>query len=186
MSTNTRIQANTVDDLLGVQSLHLGIGIQLVEVANTQCQIGVGKQFDRLSLSEAHEQRVNTFLDGTFLQEFCEGVCCFYQTSIVHIGANNNARRIKVIIQSLALTQELRAEDDIVAVELLTNTCSVTNRNRTLDNHDSFRIIFDDQFNDSFYCRGIKEILLAIVICRSCYHYKINITVCFLGIQSCG
>ena len=92
----------------------------------------------------------------------------------------------KVIIQSLALTQELRAEDDIVAVELLTNTCSVTNRNRTLDNHDGFRVILDNQFNDSFHCRGVKEILLAIVIGRGRNDNKISIGVCGLSIQRCG
>ena len=164
MSTNTRIQANTVDDLLSVQPFHLSIGIQFVEVADTQCQVGVGEQLNCLCLSKAHEQSVNVLFNCAFLQEFCKSVCCLYQSSIIHIGANDNAGRIKVIVQSLTLTQELRAEDDIVAVELLTNTCSVTNRDGALDNHNGFWIVFDDLFNDSFHCRGIKEILLAIVI----------------------
>ena len=39
MRTDARIKAYTVDDILGVQSLHLCIGIQLVEVADAESQI---------------------------------------------------------------------------------------------------------------------------------------------------
>ena len=53
-----------------------------------------------------------------------------YQSSIIHVSSDDDTGRIKVIVQSLALTQKLRAENDVVAVELLTNTCSVTNRDR--------------------------------------------------------
>ena len=113
-------------------------------------------------------------------------MCCLYQSSIIHVGSDDNTGRIKVIIQSLALTQELRAEDDIVAVELLTHTCSVTNRDGALDNHNGFWIVFDDQFNDSFYSTCVKKVLLAIVICRCSNHHEISITVCLLCIQRCG
>ena len=184
MSANTRIETNTVDDLLSVQPLHLSIGIQFVEVADTQCQIGVGEQFNSLCLGKAHEQSVNVLLNSTFLQEFCKCMGSLYQSSIVNIGTDNDTRRIKVIVQSFALAQELRTENDVVAVEFLTNTCCVTNRNRTLDNHNGFRIVLNDQLDDGFYRTGVKEILLAIVICRSSNHYKISITVCFLSIQS--
>ena len=111
-------------------------------------------------------------------------MCCLYQTSIIHISTNNDTGRIKIIVQSLALTQKLWAENDVVAVEFLTNTCSVTNRNRTLDNHNGFRIVLNDQLDDCFHRTGVKEILLAIVVCRCSDYYKISITVCFLSIQS--
>ena len=185
MSADTRIETNAVNNLLCVQPLHLCIGIQFVEIANTQSQIGVGEQLDSLSLSEAHKQGINIFLNSTFLQEFRKSVCRLYQTSIIYIGTYNDTGRIKVIIQSFALTQEFRAENDIVAVELLTNTCSVTNRNRTLDNHNGFRIVLNNQLDDCFHRTGVKEILLAIVICRSSDYYKISVTICFLGIQRC-
>ena len=55
MAANTRIKANAVDDLLGVQSLHFCICIQLVEIGNAQCQISVAEQLNSLCLSEAHE-----------------------------------------------------------------------------------------------------------------------------------
>lgn len=43
MGTDTRIEANAIDNLLCVQSLHLGISIQFVEVADTQSQVGVSE-----------------------------------------------------------------------------------------------------------------------------------------------
>lgn len=54
MAADTRIKANTVNDLLGVQTLTFCIGIQFIEVSNTQSQIGICEQLDRLGLSEAH------------------------------------------------------------------------------------------------------------------------------------
>lgn len=56
MRTDAGIQADTVDDGLSVQTLHLGIGIQLVEVADTQSQVGIGKEFHGLGLLHAHEE----------------------------------------------------------------------------------------------------------------------------------
>ena len=50
MGTYAGIETNTVDDLVCVQTLELGIGVQLVEIANPQGQIGVGKKFHGLSL----------------------------------------------------------------------------------------------------------------------------------------
>ena len=50
MSTDTRIKADAVDNLLSIQPLHLCIGIQFIEVANTQSQISISKQLDCLGL----------------------------------------------------------------------------------------------------------------------------------------
>ena len=65
---DTWIQAHTLDDCLRVQALHLGIGVQLVEVAHSQCQIRIGEEFHCLCLGQTHEQRVDVLLDGSLLQ----------------------------------------------------------------------------------------------------------------------
>ena len=186
MGTDTRIKADSIDDLLCVQSLHLCISVQLIEIGYTQCKIGICKQFNCLCFRKSHKQGINIFLNSTLLQKFRKSMCCFYQSDILHISTNDDTRRIQVIVESLALTQEFRTEDDIVTVELLAYRCSIANRNRTLNNHDSFRIILNDQFDYSFNCRCIKKVLLGIIICRCSNYYKISITVCFLCIQSCS
>ena len=68
MGANTRVKADAVDNLLCVQSLHLGISIQFVEVANTQSQVGVSEKLNSFCLSEAHKQGIDIFLNSTFLQ----------------------------------------------------------------------------------------------------------------------
>ena len=45
MRADSWIQTYTLNDRLRIQSLHLRIGIQLVEIAYSQSQIGIGKQF---------------------------------------------------------------------------------------------------------------------------------------------
>ena len=186
MSTDTRIKADTIDNLLGVQALHLCIGIQFIEVANTQSQIGISKQFDRFCLGKAHEQRINVFLDCTFLKQFSKSMCSFYQPSVFYIRTNDDTGRVKVIIQSLALTQKFRAEDNIVAVIFFADTCCEANRNRGLYHHNCFRVILNHQLDNRFNRRSIKEIFLAVIVGRSCNHNKISIRICFFCIQRCS
>ena len=186
MSTDTRIKANTVNNLLSIQPLHLCIGIQFIEVANTQSQISISKQLNRFCFGKTHEQSVNVFLDCTFLKQFSKSMCSFYQPSVFYIRTNDDSGRVKVIIQSLALTQKFRAEDNIVAVIFFADTCCEANRNRGLYHHNCFRVILNYQFDNRFNCRGIKEIFLAVIVGRSCNDNKISIRIRFLGIQSCS
>ena len=55
MAADAGIEADALDDLPGIKPLHLGVGVQLIEEANAEGQIGVGEQLDRLGLGEAHE-----------------------------------------------------------------------------------------------------------------------------------
>ena len=186
MSTDTRIKANAVDNLLSIQPLHLCIGIQFIEVANTQSQISISKQLNRFCFGKAHEQSVNVFLDCTFLKQFSKSVCRFYKTSVFYIRTDDDTRGIKVIVQSLALTQELRAEDNVIAVIFFTDACGEANRNRRLDYHDCFWVILNYQFDNSFNRRSIKEIFLAVIVGRSCNNNKVSIRIRFLCVQRCS
>ena len=105
-------------------------------------------------------------------------MCSLHQTGVFYIRANDDTARIQVVIQCLALTQELRAEDNVIAVIFFTNTCSEANRNRRLDYHDCFRVILNHQLDNRFNRRSIKEILLAVVVGRSSNNNKICIRIC--------
>lgn len=100
MAADTRIKADTVDDLLSIQTLTLCIGVQLIEVSNAQCQISIGEQFDCLSLSETHEQGIDILLDSTFLQQASKLMCCLYQSFVSQIDTNDDTGRIQVIPMS--------------------------------------------------------------------------------------
>lgn len=106
----------------------------------------ISKQLNCFCLGKAHEQGINVFLDCTFLKQFSKSVCSFYQTSIIYIRANDNTARIQVVIQCLALTQELRAEDNVVAVIFFTDARGEANRNRRLDYHNCFRVILKGRY----------------------------------------
>ena len=130
MAADARVKAYAVNDLLRVQALTLRIGIQLVKVGNAQRQISVGEQLDSLGLGKAHEEGINVLLDGPLLQQRrklvggCDKVC------ILGVGADDDAGRVKVVIQGLGLTQKFRAEQDVPAAELFPHRHRVADRDR--------------------------------------------------------
>ena len=75
---DTWVKTYAIDDGLGVQSFHLGIGVQLVEVTHTQRQVGVRKELYRLCLGEAHEQGVHLGLQCTLLQQRSKLLSCLH------------------------------------------------------------------------------------------------------------
>ena len=95
---------------------------------------------------------------------YCYGMCSLHQTSVLYICTNDDTARIQVVVQSLALTQEFRAEDNVVAVIFFTDACGETNRNRRLDDHNCFRVILNYQLNNSFNRRSIKKIFLTVIV----------------------
>ena len=69
MHPDARVEADALDDGTRVEALDLGVGVELVEVAHPQCQIGVGEQLDRLRLLRAHVESRDILLDGSLLQQ---------------------------------------------------------------------------------------------------------------------
>ena len=60
---------NAADNPKHIKALDLGISVQLVEIADTQGKIGVGKQLNGLRLFETHEQLRHILLNCTLLQQ---------------------------------------------------------------------------------------------------------------------
>ena len=63
VGTDTGVEADTRNDSLGVETLDLGIGVEFVEVADTESEVGVGEQFHGLGLSHTHQKAWNAFFD---------------------------------------------------------------------------------------------------------------------------
>ena len=97
---------------------------------------------------------------------------------VVQVSANDDAARVKIVVERLRLAQELGAENDVVAMILFADSCRKSNRNRRLDNHDGVGVILHNHFNDRFDCRSIKEVLLAVIVGRRRDNNKISISVC--------
>ncbi len=115
MITDPGIKTDAPNDILCVQVLHLGIRIQLIEIADPESQVCVGKKLDCLCLRKAHEQGIDLRLERAFLQQsgelfrFCPGA---------GIAAHDDPAGIKIVIKSLRLSEELRTEEDIVHFKL--------------------------------------------------------------------
>ena len=99
MRTNTRIQADAFNDLLGIESFAFCVGIQLIEVCHTQRQIGIGKQLYSFCFSGSHEERIDVLLDGTFLEQSSKSTGCLHGIRILLIHTDNDAAGIEIIIQ---------------------------------------------------------------------------------------
>ena len=63
VGTDTGVEADTRDDSLGVETLDLGIGIEFVEVADTESEVGVGKEFYSFCLGHTHQETRDTLVD---------------------------------------------------------------------------------------------------------------------------
>lgn len=116
MRADARVEADAVDDGLGVQPFHLGIGVKFVEVADTQGQVGVGKELHRFGFGQTHEEGVDVFLYRPFLQECGKGAGSFVQTGVAFGTSYDDAAGIKVVVQCLAFAQEFGREDDVLRV----------------------------------------------------------------------
>ena len=69
VGTDARVEADTLDDGARVETLDLGVGVELVEVAHAQGQVGVGEELDGLGFLHAHEQRGDILPDGPLAEE---------------------------------------------------------------------------------------------------------------------
>ena len=96
MGPNMGIETNTNYNLLSIQSLHFRIGVQLVKVCHSQCQIGISKQFN--SLSNTDVQYINIFLNSSFNKQARELMSCINQSLIFYICSHDDSRWIQIVI----------------------------------------------------------------------------------------
>ena len=216
------IKTYTANDGGGVHSLDLGIGVELIEVAHTQSQVGICKELDGLGLLELHEQGGNTLIsywllaisvaNGAFDEKGGEGAGGLFEVvagnlldgfvglvllgELHHLGiAHNDAGRIEVVVQCLALAQELGREQEaelaggIVATLteqagiLDIQTAAITHRNGALDNNRCLGTTLKNLVDDCLHGRGVEEVLLTIVVGGGGDDDKIGITIGRLGIE---
>ena len=174
MCTNARIKTYTVNDSLRIQALHLCVSIQFIEVAYTKCQISIGEELHGFSLLHTHEERIDVLLDGTLLQQSRKSLgsllqhlhICYAIDSLILLCkfraidnlriAHDDAARIEIIIECLALTKELRRKEQVEFLHALLGilqieTTGITHRDGTLDHHYCIRIHLQYQVDNLLY-----------------------------------
>ena len=196
MRTDARIQADALDNSLRVEALHLCVGIELVEVRYTQRQVGIGEQLDRLGLGGAHEEHGNVLLDGPLLDERGELMRGILQRGIV--TAHDDAARVEVVVERLALAEELRREEDarhhdlhlavglpLAVREFLARMGSIAHRHGGFDDHHGVGIDLQHQFDHLLYVRSVEEILLGVVVRGGGNHHEVRVFVRGTPVQGC-
>ncbi len=119
MCANARVETNARDNRLCIKTFYLGVCIQLVEITYAQRKIGIGEQFDCFRLLHSHKESINIFFDCAFLQQSCKLTRLFFKEFHVRKAlygfvlilelrliddfgnADNDSRRIKIVVQSL-------------------------------------------------------------------------------------
>ena len=102
--------------------------------------------------------------------------------------AHNNAAGVEIVIESLALAQEFRAENQVEFLHALgailnIQSTSIAHGDSALDDHHGVRIHLQHSVNDGLYRTGIKEVLLTVIVGRSGNNDKFRVAVASLLIQ---
>ena len=158
MVADARIEAHALDDLLGVQAVGGGIGVELVEIGHAHGEIGVGEQLDRLGLGGVGEQHRDVLPDGPLPQQLGEDL------GALRALADDDARWVQVVVQGLALAQELRGEDQVRAVELRLELGGVAYRHGGLEDHHRFGVDRLHVPDHRLHRAGVEVVGLRVVI----------------------
>ena len=105
----------------------------------------------------------------------------------LHVVSDDDPAGIEVVVQGFGLAQELRAEQDVVHVQLLADVAGVAYRDRGFD--DDGRLLFcvfrrfTNQSDDGFYCRAVKEVKSAFLYADapSVVAWRLSLRVLFLA-----
>ena len=207
MSAYPRVEAYAIDYRLRVKAFHLGVCVKLVEVAYAQGKVRVGEQLYCLGFLQAHEQGVDILFYRAFLKQGGKCVRGFFQlrhvgycldggvllrkASVVHHlrHSDDYPARIKVVVQSLAFTQELGREQQ---VEPLHSLCSILHIKAAavaygygaLYHHNGVGIDIQDKIDHFFHMARVEIVFYRVVVGGSGNDNKVRIAVCFCSIQS--
>ena len=183
--TYPRVQAHSPDDVARIKSLHLRVGVKLVEVAYTQGEVRVREQLHSLSLGQPHVKGLDVLLQRAFLQQGGELVRSTVQTVITLRAPHYDAARVEVVVQGLALPQELRREDDVPGPCLAAYALGVSHRYRALYDHDSLGVDLHDQVYDLLHVARVEVVPHRVVVGRGRDDHVVGIPVGGFPVQ-CG
>ena len=186
--TDARVEADAGNDLGSVEPLDFGVGVELVEVADAQRQVGVGEELGGLRFGEAHEDGGNVFFDRALLQERGEDLGFFQSLFVFLVISDDDAARVEVVVEGFGFAQEFGAEEDVVSPELLADLPGVAHRDCGFDDNSGlFGIVccyLQNQFDDGLYSRAVKIVFLLIIVGRHGDNDEVGIFVC--GRSVCG
>ena len=180
------VETHAVDDLLGVEAFHFGIGVELVEVADAQGEVGVGEKFHGLGFGGAHEEGVDVGLERALLKESGEGAGGFVQVRVAFGASHDDARGIEVVVEGFAFAEKFGGEEEVAAVEALTQLRGVTYGDGAFDDDDGVLVDAHHFAHHTFDGRGVEKVALHVVVGRRGDDDKVGFSIGFRPIESGG
>ena len=180
------VETHAVDDLLGVEAFHFGIGVELVEVADAQGEVGVGEKFHGLGFGGAHEEGVDVGLERALLQECGEGTRGFVQVRVAFGASHDDARGIEVVVEGFAFAEKFGGEEKVAAVEALAQLRGVTYGDGAFDDDDGVLVDAHHFAHHTFDGRGVEKVALHVVVGRRGDDDKVGFGIGFRPIESGG
>lgn len=175
VAADARLQADAVDDVAGVEAADLAVGVELVEVGHAQRQVGVGEELDGLGLGGAqHELRdahgavgVHALQLGGLgaLREQAGELLSGRDGLGVVLGrTDHDAAGVQVVVERLALTQELRAEEDFAVAQPLAQARGVADGDGRLDDDPGVRVHRAHRGDGGLDGAGVEEVPVRVVV----------------------
>ena len=177
MAADARLEADAVDDVAGIEAADLAVGVELVEVGHAQRQVGIGEELHGLGLGGAqHELRdargavgvhaLELRGVGALREQTGEPLGGYNGLSVVLRRANHDAAGVQVVVESFALAQELRAEEDLAVAQPLAQARGVADGDRRLNDDPGVRVHRAHGGDGGLDGARVEEILIRVVVRR--------------------
>ena len=180
------VETHTVDDLLRVEAFHFGVGVELVEVADAQGEVGVGKKFHGLGFGSAHEEGVDVGFERALLKEGGKGAGGFVQVRVAFGASHDDARGIEVVVEGFAFAEKFGGEEEVAAVEALAQLRGVAYGDGALDDDDGVLVDVHHFAHHTFDGRGVEEVALHVVVRRGGDDDKVGFGIGFRSVEGGG
>ena len=189
VAADARLQAHAVDDVAGVEAADLAVGVELVEVGHAQRQVGVGEELDGLGLGGAqHELRDALGAIGVHAIEL-GGVGALREQAGELLGgrdglgvvlgrAHHDAAGMQVVVECLALAQELGAEEDPAIAQPLAKARGVADGDGRLDDDPGVRVHRAHGGDGGLDEARVEEVPVAVVVGGRGDHGVVGARIC--------
>ena len=185
VAADARLQADTIDDVAGVEAADLAVGVELVEVGHAQRQVGVGEQLNGLGLGGAqHELRdalgtvgvhaVELGGVGALREQPDEALCGRDGLGVVLQRTHHDAAGVQVVVERLALAQELGAEEDPAVAQPLAKARGVAHGDGRLDDDPGIRVHRAHGGDGGLDGAGVEEVPIGVVVGGRCDDGVVN------------
>ncbi len=151
VAADARLQAHAVDYVAGVEAADLAVGVELVEVGHAQRQVGVGEELDGLGLGGAQHELGDALRAvgvhalelgrvGALREQAGELLRRGDGLGVILGRAHHDAAGVQVVVERLALAQELGAEEDPAVAQPLAKARGVADGDGRLDDDPGVRV----------------------------------------------